>query len=522
MAMRRDRRMAFGFRLGALLLWLLPNASALAQSNTVPTAAELAASPSEAARAAIVSFDLSRLVRERAYAEEMLRHVETLDADDSEGLYSEDREGIRLMALAALGRRQEAQAGIDRLMLANPTDVQLHIDAWWSALILEDHARAVGVLEGASRRVQEADWLDLRLQIGPAVPRAMFRYLSGNAARPFRVRLAAALLRIGWPGDADRVTSDDLRMMLLDDRLAQGDVSGAREIASTIRTPPAILPLIVLRRYDEVIGTDRDRLAMFRAALAEEDRETAATITGTSPSVDHLLARARYLRAVGRNAEAWTLVEPMTRDVAATVGANFSGAWLIDQAVGILYALDRKDEAVALNRRLVAVPLTVNPDLINLYINHITLLWEAGLNAEALDHARQVERDHGDRANAYGRMWISSGIVCTLAELGRAEEAAPVLARMRAASEDNLAAMIRGHVCLGDMAAAEALLIRRLEVSDSLAAPLGFQEFELDHEPQPRPHSARMRALRERPAVQAALNRVARTLQLPLAEYTWY
>ena len=510
--------MRVGLRLGSSLLALLIAASAAAQAVTEP-----AAGASEAARAALQSFDMRRLVRDRAYAEEILRHVERLEAEESELSMGEDHSGIRLMALAALGRREEAQAGIDRLVLAGPREVQPHVDAWWSALILEDHARAVAVLEGASRRVRGVDRPELRRQIGPDLPRAMFGRLTGDAGRPQRVRLAAALLGIGWPGDSDRVAGDDLRMLVLDDRLAQGDAGGAAEIAGAIRTPSAILPLIVLRRYDAVIGAERDRLAMLRAALAEEDRETAEAVAVREPSVDHLLARARYLRAVGRNAEAWALIEPLTRDVAATVSAGTSGIWLIDQGVGVLHALDRKGEALALDRRLVAVPLTANPELIGLYINHIAFLSEAGLHAEALDHARRIERDHARYANAYGMMWVSSGIVCALAGLDRAEEAAPVLARMRAASEDNLAAMIRAHLCLGDTAAAEALLIRRLEDADSASVAIGFQTFELDNDP-PEPGSiaARMRALRERPAVRAALDRVARTLSLPLAEFTWY
>lgn len=498
-------------------------ASASAQPPSADAAAQPAARPAaEAAHAALDSLDMSRLVRDRAYAAEILRHVETLEAEEGALFLAEDRSGIRLLALAALGRREEAQAGIDRLVLAGPSEVQPHVDAWWSALILEDSARAVSVLEGASRRVRGVDWAELRRRIGPSIPRALFSRLTGDANRALRVRLAAALLRIGWPGDADRVAGDDLRMMLLDERLAQGDAGGAAEIAGTIRTPSAILPLIVLRRYDAVIGADRDRLAMLRAALAEEDRDTAEALAVPEPSVDHLLARERYLRAVGRNAEAWALTEPMTRDVAATAALGNNGAWLIGDAVDMLYALDRKDEAVALARRVVAVPLTVNAELIGIYINHIDFLSSAGLHALALDHARLVERDHAGRANAYGRMWISAGIVCALAGLDRAGEAAPVLARMRQTSEDNLAAMTRAHLCLGDMAAAEALLIRRLADPEAGLVAFAFQEFELDDDPpEPGSRAARVRALQERPAVRAALDRVARTLRLPLAAYTW-
>src|SRR3954470_604889 len=360
---------------GMALLVLTAPRLAAAEPAQPPAAPSPPAGPGsaqglEAARAALQSIDIARLVGDRVYAEEILRYVDMLDADESGLFDAMDRSGIRTLALAALARRQEAQAGIDRLVLSAPTEVQPHVDAWWSALILEDPARAINVLEGASQHVHDVDRAELRRLIGSSAPRALLARLSGDAGRPLRARLAAALLRIGWPGETDRIAGDVLRMMVLNDRLERGDSNGAAGIAATITSPAVILPLIVLRRYDPVIGPGRDRLGMLRAALAEEDRETAQALAQREPSLDRILARARYLRAVGRNAEAWTLVEPSTRDVAATVASGDSGIWLISQAARALLALGRKDEAVALDTRLVAVPITVNSELINVYINH--------------------------------------------------------------------------------------------------------------------------------------------------------
>jgi hypothetical protein len=475
--------------------------------------------------AALESFDMDRLLRDRAYAEETLRHVGTLDAALAGAPEPADLAGIRMLAMAAVGRREEAQAGIDRLVRSAPAEVRPWVDAWWSALILEDVPRAVDVIEGASRRVRGVNWAELRQAIGATTPRILFGRLSGEATanRAQRVRLAAALLRVGWPGDADRVAGDDLRKMLLDERIDQGAPAEAAQVAATIRTPAVILPLIILRRYDPVIGADRDRPAMLQAALAEEDRETAQALAVGAPGLDQILARTRYLRAVGRNAEAWTLAEPATRDVAATVSSGDSGAWLMGQAANALYALARKEEAFALAGRVAALPLSTSPEMISLYINHIDWLRVAGRHAEALAHARSLERDHAEAASSYGKMWISAGIVCALVELGRAGEATPVLAAMRATSEANLGAMSKAFLCLGDTAAAEALLIRRLGGADADSLAMDFQELALDPGP---PETAmletRERALRERPAVRAAFDRLARQLRLPLAVFAWY
>lgn len=507
----------------AIFLLALPLAAPAAAPVAVQADARPAPDALEAAITALESFDLDRLLRDRAYAEEMLRHVETFAAIQPGQSEPPDLSGIRMLALAAVGRREEAQAGIDRLVLSAPAEAQPWLDAWWSALILEDAPRAVAVLDGASRRVRGINWAELRRAIAQPVARALFGRLSGEAPanRALRVRFAAALLRIGWPGDADRVAGDDLRKMVLDERLDAGATAEAAQVAATIRTPALTVPLIVLRRYDAVIG-ERDRLAMLQAALAEEDRETAQALAVPAPGLDQILARVRYLRAVGRNAEAWTLAEPSTREVAATISSGDSGVWLMGQAANALYALGRKEDAFALAGRVAALPLDTSPEMISLYINHIDWLRVAGRHAEALAHARSLEREHPGAASTYGKMWISAGIVCALVELGRPGEATPVLAAMRATTEANFGAMSKALLCAGDTAAAEALMIRRLGGPDADSLAMDFQDLALDPGP---PESGlletRERALRERPAVRAAFDRVARRLRLPLAVLAW-
>ena len=65
-------------------------------------------------------------------------------------------------------------------------------------------------------------------------------------------------------------------------------------------------------------------------------------------------------------------------------------------------------------------------------------------------HVDLIALESGDaqQANDYGRMWISSAIVCALAGLNRPAEAAPRIERMRAQSEVNPAALTRAYLCV--------------------------------------------------------------------------
>jgi tetratricopeptide (TPR) repeat protein len=192
--------------------------------------------------------------------------------------------------------------------------------------------------------------------------------------------------------------------------------------------------------------------------------------------------------------------------------------WLIDEAAYALAALDRSDEAIALMRRLGTLPIAANPALIGPAINYGEILWDAGRFADALEHLRRLEAGSAQYANDYGKMWIAAGTTCALASLGRQAEAAPQLARLRAQADVNPAALVRALLCMGDDAAAAAVLVQRLGSDDPQGAILALQDYRLSGgAAQQGPHYGRLIALRDRPEVRAALGRVGRVLSLPLA-----
>jgi len=506
------------FLLAGLGLCLL---HAPAAGSAVSVEAPPATAPSEeaieAARVAISQIDFGRLQEEQGYAREVLGHLDVLDSATEEPDASLAIDTLRLPALSTLDRNQEIPTVVDRVLARRPRDAEPYNSAWWAALSIPDLPRAVAVLEQASRNVPGIGWGDLRESLGPLVPGYVLAQLERENEDAMRLRLAEALFRIDWPGTGYLERRSDIRLILLKHRLDNHDIQVARDLAAGLTDPFSVLPLLVLRRYDPLFEPDADRVARLRSAIAEYDRQTLEAL-GAEPTVGAAFERARLLRRLGRESEAFALLEPFTRDVRATVEGDYRGMWVINEAANALLSLGRNDEAVAVMESLLALPVAENTELIGPFINHATVLLEAGRPAESLAYAERLEREFSRFASDYGKKVIAVSIVCALAELDRADEARPMMERLRS-GENGLGLLTDAYLCLGDTDAAEATVIRRLESEDPDSMVLAFQDYQVASEGAARgdPSVDRLMSLRERPAVRAALNRVGRVLQLPLA-----
>ena len=492
-----------------------------AQEEATTVVSEPVTEQPEAVRA-LQSLDLRRLETEAAYAETIVRHIEEIDR--LTGRVNEGQLGLdslRMYALITANRRREAGALLTQLAQAPHRQARDYGLLWFGALRLEDYPRAVALIEQASRSVGASEWPTLRDMLERNHVWMVMRHFSGDAGKPTQYRFAESLLRFGWPGHDDPATTDSLRLILIEQQLAGSDTEGARALASMIATPSEMVELILMRRFDPAIG-DRDRLAMLREAISSHDIVSAQAVADRPEDLRRVLARATYLREVGRETDALAVLEPFTRDVPATVALGDEGMWLINQAGYALLALGRSDEAIALMEKLVAIPVAERADLIGPYINHSVILWRAGRMDEALSFATRLDRDHSGAANDYGRMWILSSVVCALEGLGRHGEVAPWLRRMRRLADENPAALIRAHICVGDLDAAEPLVVRMLRGDRAASAVLWFQDYEAGEAPAPeRAFRARVAALRDRPAIRAALDRAGHVLTLPLSRVSW-
>ncbi len=484
-------------------------------------AATAAAQPDEERRESDI--DVDRLTSDRDYAADTLEDLDRLLAersDETELAIAVD--SLRLVALVTLERRDEIRRTVERVTGRRPREANDYVSVIYAASAIRDPALMLTVIETASRNVPGVGWPELRSYLERDVVSPLFGQFRRNNQPELRLRLAEALFRIGWPGDGEGGTADYLRSQLIDGRLARGDVQAAAEIAAGITDPDTILTMIVQPRYDAVLGAGSDRLQLLRQALEAHDRASAEAVAAAPQHKRRLLERAQFLRSVGRNAEAVALLEPFIRDAGAAAAESEDGMWLVNEAAYALMALDRSAEAVALMAPIAELPLAEHPYLISASINYAEILEEADRHQQAIDHATRLQREAGDHASDYGEMWIASTIVCGLTELGRAADAGPQLERMRPIADANPAAMTQAHLCLGDDDAASALLVQRLEGADPVPAILALQDYGIGRDaPGIAARYDRLIALRDRPAVQAALARVGRVLTLPLDRTYW-
>jgi hypothetical protein len=501
-----------------------PEAPPASPPGVVPAPARPSQAEVEASLNAIGAADTRRLLSDRAYAGELLGHLDRIAPYMSDDAAATNAvRNMRLLAFATLDRPADGRPIIDQVIDARPTEGGQYAAAWLAALQFRDWPRAVSLVETASRAVPGIRGADLRAMLDRQTVSSLLFQLKNEAGNADRVRLAEALFRIGWPGGGDLESGDFVRSILLEDRIAAGDAAAARGYAEGISTLSNTIPLLLGRKYDPALPAGADRLVILRAAIERQDQATREALAAAPGDMQRLVERSNYLRSLARPEEAFALLRPHLADVPATAANGEHGMWVVMEAAAALATLGRHDQALVLMERVASLPLTANPSLISLRINHLGMLWEAGRSEEVLRRADALDAD-GDRlASDFGRAWVLTARICALTALGRPGEVAPLVARLRGWGEINPAALSNAYLCLGDEAAAAALMVRRLEGADPASAIQALQDYSLGGDA--RGPSAAMQqltaAIRDRPEVRVALERVGWRLTLPLSRRYW-
>ncbi|MDQ8756585.1 hypothetical protein RCO27_10110 [Sphingosinicella sp. LHD-64] len=467
--------------------------------------------------------DMHRLLTDRAYAQETLDYFSRTVTEVPEN--AELRvavDSIRLAALGTLGRNAEIHQIIDRTLAARPRTAVEYLAVLAAAGRFNNHPLLAEIMDHASRNVRASEWSTLRELMPRDGWRSLLQDMWERGDMRSRARLAEALFRIGWPGNSDTRMADSLRSILVEDRLNRADHASATEFAAGLSTPSSVLSMILLKRYDDILSPGEDRLALLRRAIGHREDETAEAVAAAPQNHRVVLDRVQHLRDLDRDAEALALLQPYLSDVAETIAASEDGMWLVTEAARALIDLGRSDVAFGLMAQLAALPVAERIQLVGPNVSLAEMLWEADRVEEALAQAQRIDGEMLQFVNNYGKMRVWSHVVCALTGLDRAADARPWIERMRDIATANEGAMMLAHLCLGDMAAAEAVLLRRLRSSDPSQAVRVLQDWLPGSGPPKEAWLlAQLRVLRSRPAVAIELERVGRILQLPLARTSW-
>lgn len=489
----------------------------------IPTKSEEA--PNDAVARALDflgALDQARMF-EKAYAERLLREADIIRASDRyEGDIRKATDLTRVIALFGAGREKEAFAAADAIIASGTAMPELYALAFQLAAV-SDAPKAVGYLERADQNlVTAAQRASFRDGLTDTTVSAVSQTLAQAKNKVAGARLAEGLLKFGWPGENQFASQNWLQMKALRGRLVKGDIAGARTLARQIAYPPAALELLVLKEYDPIVEAS-DPGARVTALIAAEDARSAAALKAKPDDLKLILARGQYMRSVGREGDALALMLRHTTDMVTVEKGGADAFWVVNEAVFALRALGRTDEAVALMKRLIALDLGTNPDLINMAINSSAIMNRSGYHRAAATYAEGLFRDHADKASKYGQMWMWEGAACGHAMDGNMAAAKPWLARLRADPDANRAALMRGLLCANDLDGAAAQFIERLAGDDAADMLVAAQDYTIVNANVPTLHllDQRLQQVVARPAVAAAIARKGRILKLPLSRTYW-
>lgn len=331
-----------------------------------------------------------------------------------------------------------------------------------------------------------------------------------------RVQLA----RIGYGGDLD---GDYFASAAIDILIKRGDTAGAVELLRYIDQPRIIEDMLVQKRYSalwprlaEIGGPN---LAKVRAASV-----AAAERAYSEKPDDHELLQsyANALRHGGRLDEAIALrgrVPATAQDMSA---ADEKMGWAVNNIALALHEAGRADEADRLFAMLNDAPMTDSSWRVSMIINRLEMLVNDGKYDRALPLLDSTEASARRDGSPYARQLVRRLRYCTMAGLGRKDEAAKVRADVVAHAQDAYHATVDAMLCTGDMAEAERITLVALRDADAKKRSSFEEDFVRALQPvaltsdDPSKWQARWAELRLRPAIAKEYERLGRDMPTEL------
>jgi hypothetical protein len=327
--------------------------------------------------------------------------------------------------------------------------------------------------------------------------------------------LLEALYAAKWvPSNQSSV--DWIRFELLKMRLDRGDTGGAREIVAQIQEPRILIQLRTDQRFDAIIQFDDAAVRV--AAAAKRQIDFTRDLMRKHPdllsvTLRHISALRTGLRLRDALSVADATIARIQRDArrgkASYVDLDDQQAWLLDLRSRTLATLGEFDAAL---RQMQAAKSqgAEDGDRVSQAINLAFLYVAAERPTEALAAVEQI--DWGKGISDYGRFQLQAARAAALQMLGRAAEATAAMEWMAAhrdvSPETHTWILLRS----GDLDAAAASLIARLddprqraEVLEELQDYPALFETAYDKEV-----TVRFSTVRSRPDVQAAIARYGR------------
>jgi tetratricopeptide (TPR) repeat protein len=504
---------------GALLAALAVSAPAAASEvpdNSTPPIPGVSAPPSDPLQ---TLQDIMRLAQTGKEAEAKAALEQFVKSDAFRRIPADKQlpiRGIYLQTLLESGRAKEAYPEIKSVTDAGTdTTGNFWYLRMWAAEVLHEDADSLDAFTVLAKRWPER----LRDFNDEYVYNELRASRNKGALRARRTAAMLALYESGWKPQNVFAVTDGQRLGLAMALLDEGKTDKAREVTATITYPKTIGALRMQRRFDGVISAVQSQQDLARAS----DARTETVRSQVSAAPDKLAganALAAELYNRGRLEEALAVVdEAIARAEPANGGKTpFTDMeelrWSYDRRAQILLFLGRGDEAVAA-MKTGAARLEHGVDNVSQTLNLGEFYVLLGRPREALD---LVEPVGSSSVSGYGRM-VREGIRASAYALLHDEaKLKEPLDYLKAHRTDSPTALLDALVAVGDDEGAAREIVALLADPDWRAITLeDLQDYII---PNTAPSSikardARLRAVRERPDVKAAIAPYGRVLSLP-------
>jgi tetratricopeptide (TPR) repeat protein len=428
------------------------------------------------------------------------------DNPDGRGLVA----SMRAAALLGLKRNSEAEKlfrEADRLSPQNPSISLLQYEA---GLITDKLDLAAQALDRMIGRFPD--------QVRELEPRGVAWLLShedkANASRNDDRRVALAHLGFGGDANGDYLAGDAMKILL-----KRGDLKGASELLRHVDEPRIVEDMLIQRRYAPLWAALEARAgprleAVRASAVQVAEREYANTPEDTQKL--QLLANA--LRHSGRYDELVALRAKLPATAEAMAAADEDMGWAVNNIALGLHEVGRGEEADQLFALLNDAPMQGGRGRwrVSMIINRLELLVGDGKFERALQLAERTEASAKSDGSPYAQQLVRRLRYCTLAALGRKDDAAKLLPGLLKHAKDALHATVDGLICAGEYAQAEALVIAELEDEEFQAQIIRSLQPKPLTSDDPSIWAGRWLQLRGRPQIAAAYERLGRDMPEPL------
>lgn len=308
---------------------------------------------------------------------------------------------------------------------------------------------------------------------------------------------------------------DGFRSEYIEMLLRVGDETGAAALTAALVSPEALVKASLDARTRKFVPEPLD----FRAAAERQlalHKEAAAIYTDRLAPLNYA---AHDLRLLGRPQEALELLQSASArvdDPAAFADRDEQLVWWWDGIARSYAALGRYEEAVAAFRKGAALNEGGSPNVsqtINLAFHQINF----GREEDALETMAAFD-DPERKGSPYGEMQVRIARGCARALSGRSSEAAEDLAYVEAHDKDDPGGRTYLLLCMGNLDGAAAAVIEQLQDPERSAdALVRLSDFDDPPVPLPEnPFETGWKALKERPDVQAAIEKAGGTRRFPL------